>query len=280
MPKRKTKRRRRRRRRKTRKKVGSGAWKSWECTCYQQKGDTCCFYSLRTAVEILMGQKFNPLLKECKEPEKFKDFAWCDPNKKDSGAENLDSTIPLFQDYFPNISSKIEFTRIPAEQIGRGTRRKKVASQLFPTYKNITDALAEKGTILVMLIQNYDNSGVEIVKATPEEGQRKMALFNGHCITCMKHQVVDGSDCLVFLDTNKEKVLPAFAKILGHTEKASWRKKPTKKVTTCIKLLPTKFLQSELAIFEAAQKEVDPAPANALRQNLHIQEMWKLKRIG
>ena len=262
--KRRTRRRRQRRRRSRRRKtikrrkrrtrrLKKGGYNPEKDSCYQQLGDTCCFYSVRTAVEVALNQKLSSLIKELKEKGSFRKFAVCPKKKYDEGAENLDTTFPKFMEMFPKIAELLHYERVPQEVQRRGTRNSSVSNKLFPNKQDILSALKE-GYVIIMLLQNYalakNDDGTDTDRIIPyqlKEGETKGPLFNGHCITCIDYEC--GGD-LIFLDTNKEK-------------------------ESCIKRLDMCVLNNGITAVTNA-KGLD-APT-LQRQHLYIQEMWKLKK--
>ncbi len=241
------KRRTRRRRKQTRhrRKRQTGGYNAEKDSCYQQSGDKCCFYSVRTAVEVALQQKISSVIS-------FRSFAACPRKKHDEGAENLDTTLPRFMEMFPKIATQLDYERVPKEVQKRATRRTAVSSKLFPDIPDILNALKE-GYVIIMLLQNYDNDKTNIIPYQLKKGKKKAALFNGHCITCIGANLEE--EVLIFLDTNKETV--------GGGKK------------TCIKKLSLNVLQAGIAAVTNA-RGLDAQ--TALRQHLYIQEMWKLKK--
>ncbi len=246
---RKTRRTRRRRRRRKRQKGGYVPEKD---SCSQQSGDKCCFYSVRTAVEVALQQKLSSVINKLAEEGSFRSFAACPRKKHDEGAENLDTTLPRFMEMFPKIATQLDYERVPKEVQKRATRRTAVSSKLFPDIPDILNALKE-GYVIIMLLQNYDNDKTNIIPYQLKKGKKKADLFNGHCITCIGANLEE--EVLIFLDTNKETV--------GGGKK------------TCIKKLSLNVLQAGIAAVTNA-RGLDAQ--TALRQHLYIQEMWKLKK--
>ena len=248
---RRRRRRQRRRRRKTRRRrtrrLKKGGYNPLKDSCYQQSGDTCCFYSVRTAVEVALNQKLSSLIKELKEEGSFRKFAVCPKKKHDEGAENLDTTLPKFIEMFPKIAERLHYERVPKEVQRRATRRSSVSNKLFPNIQDILSALKE-GYVIIMLLQNYDNKKTRIIPYQLKKGEKMGPLFNGHCITCIGVDIENND--FIFLDTNKEN-------------------------KSCIKRLSIDVLNNGITAVTNA-KGLD-APT-LQRQHLYIQEMWKLKK--
>ena len=241
------KRRTRRRRNQTRhrRRRQTGGYTAEKDSCYQQSGDKCCFYSVRTAVEVALQQKISSVIS-------FRSFAACPRKKHDEGAENLDTTLPRFMDMFPKVADRLDYERVPREERRRSTRRAPVAAKLFPDINDVITALKE-GYVIIMLLQNYDNDKTKIIPYRLKKGETKAALFNGHCITCIGANLE--KEVLIFLANNKESV--------GRGKK------------TCIKTLDFNVLHAGITAVTNA-KGLDAQ--TALRQHLYIQEMWKLKQ--
>ena len=255
---RRKKRTRRRKKRTRRRRRLKGGYVPEKDSCYPQLGDKCCFYSVRTAVEVALQQKLSSVINKLGEEGSFRSFAACPRKKHDEGAENLDTTLPRFMYMFPKIAALLDYERVPKEEQRRSTRRAPVSTKLFPDINDIITALKE-GYVVIMLLQNYDNDKTKIIPYQLKEGESKAALFNGHCITCIGANLED--KFLIFLDTNKETI-----------------GKGKSKTKSCIKTLAFDVLEKGITAVTSA-KGLEAAET-ALRQHLYIQEMWKLKQKG
>ena len=141
----------------------------------------CCYYSVRTAVELLLKRPFNKA-----EKSMFQTYHRLCPRVGDI----FSNSIAYFTDMFEAMN--ITFTRVPAEVTRRRTRRSKgTDAPLWVTVDQIEQALLF-GPVLLN-VQNMDFSGNRVVHGVGSAGGP-----DGHCICCYDSNVHD----LILKDTN------------------------------------------------------------------------------
>jgi hypothetical protein len=207
--------------------------------CYRQGENTCGYWSVRTAVEWVLGRQFDR--EEKRVFQTFKDECH-------SSGSMLDYSTGRFRDHFPHLARYIEFRRVPPLQAaGRRTTRRRgnVASdndKVFVTIDDIREGLSVPGAVLLLNVQNMDFEANKVVHNPGRGG-------DAHAICCTA--IDEGKDRLILQDTNTHR-------------------------RSCVKYLHLSKLREGMAEIEAATGDLERI-GRAQRKAFHIAEMYVVR---